>query len=253
MSIDFNQLVLACRSAGQEILRIAKAGQENCQIKGDGTPVTFADLRANEIVSAALDSYGGGLPVVSEESENETHPGADFWLLDPLDGTKDFIKGMPEYGVNLALVRDHKVVWGCIDAPALGQCFVGDRLVQSCQKITVVGVENLRLDSRRLHPKLRPNCRILMSINHPDPETLAILGEISGAQKVQVGSSLKFCAIAEGRADWYPRRVGLSQWDMAAGHAILAAAGGNVWDWSGNELEYGLRSDGYGSEPFEAW
>lgn len=228
--IDFKALEMACEHAGQEVLLIVQSGSNSVQDKSDGSPLSRADLCAHQIMMQALAQYGGGLPVISEEGDLSQDPGDDFWLLDPIDGTKDLIQGLPEYGVNLALIRDGLVVWGCIAAPALGVVYVGDVKAQKCSRreISTSLVEDLHLDASRLHPRHRPGPKILLSINHPDAQTTALLSEIPGYKPMQVGSSLKFCALAENRADWYPRKIGLSQWDMAAGHGILKAAGGNA-------------------------
>lgn len=250
--MNFEALIQACIRAGQGVLAIAKEAQTEVQTKSDGSPLTRADLLAHQIVSEELELNGGGLPVISEEGEHKD-PGADFWLLDPIDGTKDFIQGLSEYGVNLALVRNSKVVWGCIVAPALDQVFVGDVQMGRCELRTAGKIQELKLDPKRSHPNLLPKPRILLSINHPDASTQALLASLQDFEAMQVGSSLKFCALAQKRADWYPRMVGLSQWDLAAGHAILKAAGGNVWDLEGLELSYGWVNGGFASKPFHAW
>jgi 3'(2'), 5'-bisphosphate nucleotidase len=180
---------------------------------------------------------------VSEEAVSDRTPGADFILVDPLDGTREFVEGRAEYTVNVALVRDRTPVAGFVAAPALGLLWRG---------VAGHGAERLRFASGRaaaveaIAIRARPapeRLVIALSRSHLDPDTAAFAEQLPIAERLICGSAVKFCRIAEGSADVYPRLSPTSEWDVAAGHAVLTAAGGTVTRPDGTPLTYGKGGD----------
>ncbi len=254
-TLPFENLFPAVREASRIEMRYFENGFE-VEAKPDSTPVTSADLAANRILLDALNRLYPGIPVVSEESEfpdREISEGR-FFLVDPLDGTSDFIAKRREWTVNVALVEYRRVVLGIVSAPALNEFFYGFRDRAFRTAIDDLSLENLReLKIRdRFFPKISPRKpRVLRSVSHVEPATEELLRNISGTE-IPVGSSLKFLRIADGFADYYPRPLPLHEWDIAAGHGVLKAAGGNVYRLgTGFEVEYGAK--GFVSPPFEAY
>jgi len=228
------------------------------RVKADRSPVTAADLASEQIILERLAALLPGLPVVAEESAaRATTPlGASVALVDPLDGTKEFLAGRDEYSINLALVTDGVPIAGIIAAPARGLMWRG-----------VVGAvaERLRLawndgpnraSERRAVRTRRPapaELRVLTSRSHADPRTEALIAGLPVARRQRCGSALKFCCLAQGDADLYPRLSPVSEWDIAAGAAILVAAGGRVSDPHGLPLEFGRADRRFIVEGFLAW
>ena len=224
--------------------------------KADGSPVTAADEASEKIILDGLSRLLPDAPVVSEESALPAPAtlGERFFLVDPLDGTREFIAGESEYTVNIALIAGGRPMAGIITAPALATVWRG---------IVGQGAERMKLQpgaavdrateraAIRTRPKPQTGLVAMTSRSHPDPATAAYLEKISGVQRNVSGSSLKFCRIAEGTADIYPRLVSLSEWDTAAGHALVVAAGGTVTTVDGQPLTYG-RPD-FRAPPFIAW
>ena len=205
--------------------------------KGDASPVTVADERAEALIVAALHELAPAIPIVAEEAVAAGQVpavGDRFWLVDPLDGTKEFIKRNGEFTVNIALIEDGRPVLGVVCAPALDRLYAG-----------ATGVGAYVLDSGGRRP-LR--CRavppegltVVASASHGDPGLLDdyLRGRPVAARRA-IGSSLKLCLVAAGEADLYPRFGRTMEWDIAAGHAVLAAAGGAVTDLAGAPLGYG--------------
>ena len=209
--------------------------------KGDETPVTLADQEAEKVILAGLAALDPAIPVVAEESVAAGRvPVVDaaaglFWLVDPLDGTREFISRNGEFTVNIALVKGSVPVLGVVLAPALGVSYCG-----------IVGQGATRTAADGSHPI---SCRsvpaeglsVVASRSHGDERALdAFLQGQRVASRVNAGSSLKLCLVAEGRADLYPRLGRTMEWDIAAGHAVLAAAGGSVCRADdGSPLRYG--------------
>ena len=224
--------------------------------KADGSPVTAADEASEKIILDGLSRLLPDAPVVSEELALPAPAtlGERFFLVDPLDGTREFIAGESEYTVNIALIAGGRPMAGIITAPALATVWRG---------IVGQGAERMKLQpgaavdrateraAIRTRPKPQTGLVAMTSRSHPDPATAAYLEKISGVQRNVSGSSLKFCRIAEGTADIYPRLVSLSEWDTAAGHALVVAAGGTVTTVDGQPLTYG-RPD-FRAPPFIAW
>lgn len=218
--------ILAVRARGFDVVR-----------KADFSPVTEADHAAEAIIVAGLRAAAPEIPVVAEEEMAAGHTpekSTEFWLVDPLDGTREFTAGRDEFTVNIALVRDHRPVLGVVGVPATGEIFLG-----------IVG----RGAAKRHH-----GASIPITARKPPPEGLTVLASRSHGdataldaflkgRKVEklanYGSSLKFCRMAEGLADLYPRHGRTMEWDTAAAHAVLEAAGGGVFTMDGKPLRYG--------------
>lgn len=230
MSELLDLAIVAARQAGAAILTQASAIGV-VERKGDGSPLTRADRAAHEAACASL--AASGIPVVSEEGEDLLLSAQEYWLVDPLDGTKDFLAGNGEFTVNIALIRDQAPVLGVVLAPARGELYVGG---------VGIGCWLEDCDGRHAFTGLPKStaCRMAVSRfhDHPDVELFAQANAIR--ERVAVGSALKYGYLARGRVDVFPRLVGCSEWDSAAGQAVLEAAGGAVLDWhTGRPLAYG--------------
>ncbi len=228
-------LAVAARAAGAEILKLVAAGFE-VETKSDQSPVTVCDRAAEAIILDALAAAAPGVPVIAEEEvaagRIPAH-GATYFLVDPLDGTREFVRGGDDYTVNIGLIVDGSPVLGVVYQPATGTLWGG-----------LVG-EGAYVEEHGERRAIR--CRALgeqraavASKSHLNQATVDYLAEAIGVcEHVSVGSSLKFCLVAEGRVDIYPRLSPTSEWDTAAGHAVLLAAGGRVDGPDGSPLTYG--------------
>jgi 3'(2'), 5'-bisphosphate nucleotidase len=233
-----DDLAEAAREAGQAILEIVRRGFE-AESKRDSSPVTEADRAAELIILAALAKSAPGVPVIAEEevaAGRIPNHGDTFFLVDPLDGTKEFVRGGDDYTVNVALIERHRPTLGVVYAPATGRMHGG---------WTGSGAW---LDEGRGRTTIATRARAdrltaVASKSHLNQATIDYLREAAGTcDYVAVGSSLKFCIVAEGQADIYPRASPTSEWDTAAGHAVLLAAGGLVDGPDGQPLSYGKRA-----------
>lgn len=236
------------RRAGEEIMAVY-ATDFAVRGKADESPVTEADERAERLIVPALHALVPDLPVVAEEAVAAGQVpviGNSFWLVDPLDGTREFIGRNGEFTVNIALVRDGEPVLGVVYAPALGRMFAGARGVGAW-------VEDARgRRAIRCRPVPEAGLTVVASRSHGDAAALeAFLAGRRVAAVVNAGSSLKLCLLAAGEADLYPRLGRTMEWDIAAGHAVLAAAGGRVVDLAGAPLRYG--KPGFENPHFAAW
>ena len=240
--------------ASKAILAVTKI---TAQDKPDGSPVTQADLAADRIIVDGLKQLRPDIPVVSEErADRTTGPHrASFFIVDPLDGTREFIAGHNDYTVNVALVTEGRPLLGVIAAPALGLLWRG--LVGfGAERMTLADDAAARLASRTpIHTRPRADNAWVAAISrsHLDNRTDAFIRQRSGATRLTIGSALKFCRVAEGAADIYPRLSAISEWDIAAGHAILEAAGGKVADSHGQPLRFGQRRGDFAVPEFIAW
>ncbi len=230
------------RAAGRAILGIYADAHQVVETKADQSPLTAADRAANDIIGAALARLAPSLPVWSEESadvdwEARRHWPA-FWLVDPLDGTREFIKRNGEFTVNIALVHGHAPVLGVVHAPVLNRDYYG-----------LAGNGAFRADDggpgRAIHVRTpaSPPVRVAGSRSHRDSSLDGILARVGEHTLVSMGSSLKFCLVAEGEADFYPRLGPTSEWDTAAAQAVVEAAGGAVVDLQGLPLRYNTRPE----------
>ncbi|WP_448203117.1 3'(2'),5'-bisphosphate nucleotidase CysQ [Azospirillum sp. sgz302134] len=224
--------------AGQVILRFYNGGID-AATKVDGSPVTQADLAAEHVITPALHHLAPGIPVVAEEAVAAGHrpdiSGGRFWLVDPLDGTKEFISRNGEFTVNIALIENGKPVLGVVYAPA-----TGDLYAAAGPGTAVHWVEGRH--DYPIHVRKPPaeGLTVVASRSHGSGSELeTFLANHTVKDRVTCGSSLKFCTVAAGKADLYPRFGPTSEWDTAAGHAVLIAAGGRVEQPDGSPLVYG--------------
>lgn len=241
--------------AGAAILAVNRQAMDVAD-KGDGSPVTEADLAADRLIAAGLAQLAPDLPVLSEERTHAAKPPfpGSFFLVDPLDGTKEFIAGRQEFTVNLALIVAGTPLVGIIGAPALGLIWRG--LVGRGAERLPVGEAGIGLPepirTRRMPGPGQPWIAAV-SRSHADARSEAFIAGRPNAVRVQLGSAVKFGRLAEGTADIYPRLAPTSEWDVAAGQALVTAAGGKVTDLSGATLQFGQRVDGFVVPGFVAW
>jgi 3'(2'),5'-bisphosphate nucleotidase len=247
-------LVTLAIAAGREIMVIY--GQDFTQrAKSDLTPVTEADEAAERIILEGLARLDPATPVISEEAAaagRVPEVGDRFYLVDPLDGTKEFISRNGEFTVNIALIEKGRPVMGVVYAPALSRLFWGERGGGAAQgQIGEDGeVAGWRPVSVRKCPE--DGAIVVASRSHRDAATDEFLRTVNVKSLVSAGSSLKFCLVASGEADLYPRFGRTMEWDTAAGHAVLLAAGGKVLTEKGNPLVYGKRERGFDNPGFIA-
>lgn len=227
--------------AGEQILAIYREVEPSAALlsrKSDDSPLTRADLAAHDCIHAGLTSLTPSIPVVSEEDQVAAAPkvaSERFWLVDPLDGTKEFLARNGEFTVNIALVEAGVPVWGVVYAPALGQMYWGGRLHGTYRSIGEC-TEEIHV-SAAVAPGGQH--RVVASKSHLNEQTSAFIERLGSVQLIQAGSSLKFCRVAEGAADVYPRLAPTCEWDTAAAQAVLEGAGGQVLDLQGQRLRYG--------------
>jgi 3'(2'), 5'-bisphosphate nucleotidase len=220
--------------------------------KADQSPVTAADEASEAVILRDLSRLLPGLPVVSEEAgAGRPAIGRDFLLIDPLDGTREFLGGRPEYTVNLAIVRDRTPILGVIAAPALGLVWRGV-VGQGAERLHVS--DGAAVEPAAIRTRPAPDRLIAaLSRSHLDTATAALTDRLPIAERMMCGSALKFCRVAEGSADVYPRLSPTSEWDVAAGHAVIAAAGGSVTTQGGEALSYGNVDQNLLIPGFLAW
>lgn len=228
----------AMRAAGDAILAVRARGPVRSDVKDDGSPVTEADRRADAILVPALQAIDPATPVVSEERQ---HPAdldarARHWLIDPLDGTRSFLAGGDDFTVNVGLVLDGEPVFGSMLDPVGGRFYWGGTDVAA--RVADADGNCARLRVRRC-PAEGPT--VLTSRWHEAAFERRV-GRIEGGRREAMSSALKFCRVAEGTADLYPRPGRTMEWDTAAGHAIVLAAGGAVSQLTGGRLRYGKPS-----------
>lgn len=234
-------IVALARKAGDAILEVY-ASDFDVQSKGDESPLTQADLAAHRRIVAGLAELTPDLPVISEESGlppfAERSGWATYWLIDPLDGTKEFVSRNGEFTVNIALIADGRPVFGVVHVPVQGKTYVG------CEGR---GAE-LRSDGaepRAIHvaQKSAEPVRVVGSRSHRGASLDAFVENLGDCDLVPMGSSLKFCVVAEGGADVYPRLGPTSEWDTAAAQAVVEQAGGSVVTLDGKPLKYNQKEE----------
>lgn len=236
-------LLGAAVAAGRAALDIYRAGFA-VREKADHSPVTAADHASEKIILEHLARLAPGVPVVAEEAAaagSIPRVGEEFFLVDPLDGTKEFIHRRGEFTVNIALIRGRLPVLGVVYAPVGGMLYAGN--VATARAFRCAYPTEATQPGRResLHVRAVPanGVTAVVSRSHSTPETDAYLSHYTVSERVSVGSSLKFCLVAAGEADLYPRLGPTMEWDTAAGHAVLTAAGGKVLAPGGKPLAYG--------------
>lgn len=232
-----DQLKKLVVNAGDAILKIYHSDKFDIELKSNNSPVTKADLAAHNILIEGLSTITPDIPVVSEEDDSSLKISKNhelYWLIDPLDGTKEFINKSDEFTVNLALINNHKPVFGFVGIPALDTLYWGGKGRSSFKS-------SHNTSPQEIHVKKGSNItRVFASKSHLNPETETFINSLTGEiELVQAGSSLKFLRIAEGMADIYPRLAPTCEWDTAAAHAVLEGAGGSVTQVDGSDLRYG--------------
>lgn len=237
--------------AGRQILAVyQRPGLLEVSNKADDSPLTQADLRAHQVIVAALSSLSPSLPILSEESEqpgfSQRQHWQSYWLVDPLDGTKEFIERNGEFTVNIALVRQGRPVLGIVHVPVTGLTYAGisDGSFQ-CSWCVAAGQDWREIHARRLPPASlwhQSSLKVVASRRHGSQELQSVLAtwhkKFGALELLNMGSSLKICLLAEGKADIYPRFAPTSEWDTAAAHAVLRGAGGDIIDVSLAQLLY---------------
>ena len=242
-------------AAGRAILAVNRAAMK-VDGKSDGSPVTEADLAADRIIGDGLARLAPNLAALSEERVGlATPPYKDsFFLVDPLDGTKEFVAGRNEFTVNIALVTEGTPLLGIVGAPALGVIWRGI-VGRGAERLTLRDgaaprVEPIR--TRPLQPRGKP-WTVAVSRSHGDARTEAFIADRPGAVRSVLGSAVKFGRVAEGEVDIYPRLSPTCEWDVAAGHAVITAAGGRVTDSRGHAVKFGWGAKDFIVPEFIAW
>lgn len=232
------QVIGIAKEAGDAIMKIYRQPCNEVALKSDNSPLTEADLASDRLITNGLARIAQDWPILSEESEHSPFESRSswtrFWLVDPLDGTKEFIKRNGEFTVNIALIENGRPILGVVYAPALDVCFFA-------ADGTGAYVERNAIPAQRISVKERDEqeiIKVVASRSHSGARTEALLNRLGRHECISMGSSLKLCLVAEGIAHFYPRLGPTMEWDTAAAHAIVNEAGGIVCQWSGVELNY---------------
>ena len=263
-AIDHKQfasaLLPAVLAAGAIEMRHYRAG---CPVetKADASPVTLADREAEAVLVAAIASAAPGVPIIAEEAVAAGRLptcGTEFFLVDPLDGTREFIAQRGEFTVNIALVRNGAPVFGIVYAPCCDELYVTlatdvAAMASIAPREGPIALDDIGLATIHTRTPDASALVALVSRSHATPETEDFLARYAIASRTNAGSSLKFCSIARGAADIYPRLSRTMAWDTAAGHAVLVAAGGSVTTLDGEPLRYGNTADTLSNPSFVAW
>lgn len=238
-------LLCMARDAGALIL--GHYGKVSATAKADQSPLTEADLASHRLIVERLERLSPGIPVISEESDPACFAMADapeaFWLVDPLDGTKEFLKQSGEFTVNIALVRGRRPVLGVVYAPAIGLMYWAEQGKGAWKQADGGAAQAIHVR------KARPDDLVFVaSRDHAGPKVAEILGRFPSARSAGMGSSLKFCLVAEASADLYIRDLPTMEWDTAAAQCVLESAGGRVTELDGRPFTYGkptLKNPGF--------
>jgi 3'(2'), 5'-bisphosphate nucleotidase len=255
-----DRLLPAVLAAGKLEVAYFKAGVAVSH-KTDASPVTIADQEAEVILHAALAEVAPGIPVVAEEASaagNTPVVGARFFLVDPLDGTKSFVTGDPDFTVNVALIENGRATFGIVYAPATGRMFASLGPATAIEAVVAPDsgarcFADIAIAQIRTRAPDRGRLSAIASRSHGAAAAEAFLTRCGVAERRNIGSSLKFCLVARGDVDIYPRFGSIHEWDTAAGHAVLSAAGGAVTLFDGTDLTYGKASGGFRNPDFIAW
>lgn len=225
--VNINTIITTAVDAGKEILKIYQQDNITQYKKSDNSPLTEADLAAHQLIVQRLQELTPDIPILSEESANipwsERQKWHRYWLVDPLDGTKEFIKRNGEFTVNIALVEGHEPVMGVVHAPVLDITWAGE---SNKPAIKIQQGEKKNIKVRQRHSS--EPWKVVGSRSHAGDSLMEFLAKLGEYELVSMGSSIKLCLIADGTADIYPRLGLTSEWDTAAAHAVVNAAGGEV-------------------------
>jgi 3'(2'), 5'-bisphosphate nucleotidase len=234
------RVALIARAAGREILDVYAQGESPPTLKDDDSPLTAADLRSHRLIVDALAALTPGVPVLSEEAARppwaERSRWPRHWLVDPLDGTREFLARNGEFTVNIALIEAHAPVLGVVHVPVSDTTYRGVAGEGAWRQVASAPAQALQVAARAADP-----VRVVGSRSHRGDSLAGFLARLGAHELKAVGSSLKFCLIAEGAADVYPRLGPTREWDTAAAHAVLVAAGGVVVELDGRPLRYNER------------
>ena len=234
-------VVALAEAAGKKILEVYSSDFE-VQSKKDSSPLTQADLKAHLCIVAGLKELTPSMPIISEEASlpdyAERIQWGKYWLIDPLDGTKEFINRNGEFTVNIALIDHHKPVLGVVHVPIQNKTYIGCKDYGAERRDSYGGQESISVSPQSSSP-----VRIVTSRSHKNPSLNAYLNNIGKCEIIQMGSSLKFCIIAEGGADLYPRLGLTSEWDTAAAQVIVEQSGGSVVTLDGSPMKYNDKED----------
>jgi len=238
MNIDLEKIVRIAEDAGKAILEVYNRDFD-VREKEDRSPLTEADLAAHKLIVAALEGLDPKLPVLSEESAEipyeERSRWLRYWLVDPLDGTREFIKRNGEFTVNIALIESGRPTCGVVHMPVNKVTYFGC-VGKGAQKRTDQGTANIRVDKQR-----RDTTRVVGSRSHAGDSLQRFLDKLGAHEMLSMGSSLKLCLVAEGAADIYPRLGPTSEWDTGAAQAVVEAAGGKVTGLDMQPLRYNTK------------
>ena len=238
MNLDIEIVCEIAKQAGSAIMNIYGTDDFAIEYKDDHSPLTAADKASNEVIMVGLEKHFPEIPILSEEGADIPYAVRKewqrFWLVDPLDGTKEFIKRNGEFTVNIALIENQEPVSGVVYVPAQDKMYWG---IKGHGAWTQQGSDEPQPIKVR-QPDLDEGLTVVMSRSHPSPELEEYLKNIKVAESLPVGSSLKLCVVAEGKADLYPRLGPTMEWDTAAGHAVVVAAGGTVETPGKETLKY---------------
>jgi len=237
-----HEVVKLAGLAGEAILPFWRADVAVTN-KADDSPVTAADLAAHRVIADGLQALAPQIPVLSEEDCNiplaERQGWQRWWLVDPLDGTKEFIAGSEEFTVNIALIEQGEVVFGVVSVPTTGRCYFGGRSLGAWRVEAGGQAQPIQVRSA---PPADGRFTVVASRRHSSPQQEALLAGLGAAvgelELANIGSSLKFCLLAEGSADCYPRLAPTSQWDTAAAQGVVEGAGGEVINLDGQAFRY---------------
>ena len=228
--------------AGDAILAVYGSENFGVETKGDNSPLTLADKASHDTIVAALQKLTPTIPILSEEDSDiawaERSAWPQYWLIDPLDGTKEFIKRNGEFTVNIALIQGHEAVLGVVHVPVKNRCFYGYRGAGSFERDAAGDVRPIHAAAHAESP-----LRVVGSRSHRGELLDAYLGKLGDHVMVPMGSSLKLCLIATGEADIYPRLGPTSEWDTAAAQAVVECAGGKVVGIDGEPIKYNAKEN----------
>lgn len=232
------EVLTLARLAGQKIMAVYDAGEAGEQSKADGSPLTAADLASHHAIVAGLKRMTPEWPVLSEESAAEGYEARRhwqrFWLVDPLDGTKEFLKRNGEFTVNIALIENGRPILGVVHAPVLGLSYFAEQGGGAFKQCGDEAPVAIRVALHAPGEKMK----MVGSRSHSDARQDDLVAHLGGGEFQSMGSSLKFCLVAEGAAHLYPRLGPTMEWDTAAAHAVVLEAGGIVCDSLGTALHY---------------
>ena len=241
--ISFDQkyikkLINISKNAGDTIMDIYET-EFDVNFKSDQSPLTKADILSNKIICQSLRKITPDIPILSEESSdipyNERSKWNQYWLVDPLDGTKEFINKNGEFTTNIAFMKNNRPIFGMIYAPVLDEIYWGSIENGS---FMLKGNKFKDIEQIKVNNKSRGSLKIVKSRSHPSEDLNNLMKKLDSYELIEIGSSLKFCLVAKGDADCYPRFGPTSEWDTAAGEAIVLSAGGRVIDLENQPIKY---------------